>query len=76
MSPFLAIADLDDGTFAIIAIDPTKRVGSGCSGIVQSLHQKRDDAASAIEARSDATGTGAAVGESAMAQPDAQGPVK
>jgi len=30
--------------------------------------------ASAIEARSDATGTGAAVGESAVAQPDAQTP--
>lgn len=50
MSPFLAVADLVDGTFAVIAIDPTKRVDGGCSGIVQSTHSTRDEAASAIEA--------------------------
>lgn len=49
MKPFLAIADLTDGTFAIVAIDPSKRVGDGCAAIVQSLHPTRDDAAIALE---------------------------
>jgi len=49
MSPFLAIADLTDGTFAVVAIDPTRRVGDGCAAIVQSLHHTRDGAVSAIE---------------------------
>jgi hypothetical protein len=48
-TPFLAIADLTDGTFAIVAIDPTKRVGDGCAAIVQSLHPTRDEADTALE---------------------------
>lgn len=44
MSPYLVIADLADGTFAIVAIDPTQRVGGGCSAIVQSLHETRLEA--------------------------------
>lgn len=48
MSPFLAIADIADGTFAIVAIDPTKRVGDGCSAIVQSLHKTRSEAEQAL----------------------------
>lgn len=50
MSPYLAVADLDDGTFAIVAIDPTIRVKDGCCAIVQSLHQTRDDAERALNA--------------------------
>lgn len=48
MSPYLAIANLGGGQFAIVAIDPTKRVGSGCSAIVQSLHRTRDEAEQAL----------------------------
>jgi len=50
MRPFLAIADMDDGTFAVLAIDPTKRIGNGCKAIVQSVHSTRESAAKAIEA--------------------------
>ena len=50
MSPFLAIADLADGRFAVVAIDPIKRLGGGCSATVQSLHRTRAEAASAMSA--------------------------
>lgn len=48
MRPFLAVANLNDGGFAVVAIDPTKRVGNGCSAIVQSIHVTRGDAETAI----------------------------
>jgi hypothetical protein len=48
MTPFLVIADMDDGTFAVLAVDPTKRIGTGCSGIVQSVHQQREEAEKAL----------------------------
>jgi hypothetical protein len=46
--PYLAVAELDNGTFAILAIDPTKRVGGGCEAIVQSLHPTRMEADEAL----------------------------
>lgn len=48
MRPFLVVADIDDGTFAVLAVDPTKRIGTGCSGIVQSVHKTREEADVAI----------------------------
>lgn len=48
MRPFYVIADMDDGTFAVLAVDPTKRIGTGCSGIVQSVHKTRKDAETAL----------------------------
>lgn len=72
MSPFLEIADLADGTFAVLAIDPTKRIGEGCAAIVQSIHATRDEAASAIEARRGETQSGSIADESAAPKADAQ----
>lgn len=48
MRPFLVIADLDAGGFAILAIDPTKREGAGCQAIVQSVHATREEASAAL----------------------------
>lgn len=56
MSPFLAIADLDDGSFAVLAIDPTKRVDGGCSAIVQSVHATREEAQNALDALKEGSG--------------------
>ncbi len=38
---FLEVAELVDGAFAVIAIDPSNRVEGGCSAIVQSIHSTR-----------------------------------
>lgn len=49
MSPFLAVADLADGKFAVVTIDPSKRIGSGCSAVVQSLHDTKEAARAALQ---------------------------
>lgn len=56
MKPYLAIATLDEAykgvngeRFAVIAIDPSKRVDGGCKCVVQSLHHTEIEAADAIE---------------------------
>lgn len=49
MKPFLAVADIDDGTFAVLSIDPTQRVGTGCKAIVMSVHETRRDAETALQ---------------------------
>ena len=56
MTPFLAIAELTEeaaGTlgerFAVLAIDPTRRVGEGCEATVLSLHHSREAAQAEID---------------------------
>jgi hypothetical protein len=49
MKPFLVVATLDAGGFAVLAVDPSKRIGTGCSAIVQSLHETEAEARDAIE---------------------------
>lgn len=49
MKPFLAIGDMDDGTFAVLSIDPTKRVDAGCKAIVMSVHETRREAETALQ---------------------------
>lgn len=41
---------MDDGSFAVLSIDPTVRIGDGCSAIVQSVHKTREEAEAAIRA--------------------------
>jgi hypothetical protein len=51
MSPFLEIAEITTGQperFAVISIDPTRREGTGCLGLIQSLHMTHSEAADAI----------------------------
>ena len=48
MRPFHVIAELNDGRFAVLSVDPTLRIGQGCSGIVQSIHKTRSDAEAEI----------------------------
>lgn len=46
MRPYLVVADLDPphAPFAVLSIDPTQRVGTGCKAVVVSLHQTREEA--------------------------------
>lgn len=44
MKPFQCIADLDNGTFAILSVDPTQRIDGGCKAIVLSVHDTRQEA--------------------------------
>lgn len=48
MRPFQAVAKIDAGGFAILSIDPTKRVGGGCEAIIQSLHVTEAEANEAL----------------------------
>ncbi len=51
MSPFLCVVDLINPKaepFAVLAVDPTVRVGNGVRGIVQSFHWTRESAEAAI----------------------------
>lgn len=51
MRPYLCVMDIDPPfrpstgeAFAVVSIDPTVRVGTGCKAVVQSLHHSREDA--------------------------------
>lgn len=48
MRPFQVIAHLDAGGFAVLSVDPAKRVGKGCEGIVMSLHKTEVEANSVL----------------------------
>lgn len=48
MRPFQCIADLENGGFAILSVDPTQRVDGGCRAIVLSVHDTRDEAERAL----------------------------
>lgn len=48
MRPFQCVADMDDGSFAVLSVDPTKRVDGGCKAIVLSVHETREQAEAAI----------------------------
>ena len=48
MRPFQCIADLENGGFAILSVDPTQRVDGGCGAIVLSVHDTRDEAERAL----------------------------
>lgn len=44
MSPWLAVAAIDDGRFAVLEIEPMVRVGRGCQATVHSIHATEDEA--------------------------------
>lgn len=51
MKPYLVVADLEPphAPFAVLSIDPSKRIGSGCKAVVISLHETREEAEREIE---------------------------
>lgn len=51
MRPYLVVADLTNPQaepFAVLSVDPTKRVGDGVQAIIVSLHSTRAEAEAAV----------------------------